>query len=114
VIYKRKTTISRGISPTQNLTSSRIKQNQGSKDLEMTETHQLRGSHTKLSVEFRELNAEAEKLAKTCRCATVPSLDHLTLSDYDHVYCPSEDSYLLLGDDLIGFLSQNTTYLLYT
>ena len=35
-------------------------------------------------------------LAKACKCAEMPSMEHLTSSDYDNVYEPADDTYLLL------------------
>jgi release factor glutamine methyltransferase len=49
---------------------------------------------------YAEQNAKAEARAKTCRSATMPSLDHLHMQDYQNVYEPSDDTYLLI--DAIG------------
>ena len=49
---------------------------------------------------YAELNAKAEARAKTCRSATMPSLNHLHMNDYQNVYEPSDDTYLLI--DAIG------------
>ena len=49
---------------------------------------------------YAELNAKAETRAKKCRSAVMPSLNHLHMKDYYHVYEPSDDTYLLI--DAIG------------
>ena len=49
---------------------------------------------------YAELNAQAETRAKKCRSAIMPSLNHLHMKDYYHVYEPSDDTYLLI--DAIG------------
>lgn len=49
---------------------------------------------------YAKLNAEAEARAKSCRSASMPSLDHLHMKDYQSVYEPSDDTYLLI--DAIG------------
>lgn len=61
----------------------------------MALTHHLRENIFQ-SKKFGELNKEAEILAKSCRPAKVPSLDHLTMSDYELVYEPSDDTFLLM------------------
>mmetsp|Transcript_15604 Transcript_15604/g.22220 ORF Transcript_15604/g.22220 Transcript_15604/m.22220 type:complete len:304 (-) Transcript_15604:321-1232(-) len=61
----------------------------------MAEIHSLPGI-TSISESFAHLNKKAEILAKECTIANVPSLDHLTTSDYDRVYEPSDDTFLLL------------------
>ena len=43
-----------------------------------------------------EWNTIATQLAKDVPSATVPSLDHVSMDDYNHVYEPSDDTYLLL------------------
>jgi release factor glutamine methyltransferase len=49
---------------------------------------------------YAELNKKAEARAKSCRSASMPSLDHLHMKDYQNVYEPSDDTYLLI--DAIG------------
>jgi release factor glutamine methyltransferase len=45
---------------------------------------------------FQELNKEAEERAASCESAIMPSLDHLKMKDYDEVYEPSDDTFLLI------------------
>lgn len=45
-------------------------------------------------------NSQAEARAKNCRSAAMPSLNHLLMKDYQSVYEPSDDTYLLI--DAIG------------
>jgi len=42
------------------------------------------------------LNKKAVELAKKCEQAKVPSLDHLRMADYNLVYEPSDDTFLML------------------
>ena len=48
------------------------------------------------TVHFQNLNKQAEERAKSCLPATVPCLDHLRMSDYNVVYEPSDDTYLMM------------------
>jgi release factor glutamine methyltransferase len=63
----------------------------------MAEFHPLR---SKLDLEddpaWEILNNQAVMLAKNEPTAPLPSLDHLTFQDYQNVYEPSDDTYLLL------------------
>ena len=45
---------------------------------------------------WKELNEKAENLTKSLPVASTPSLDHLTRKDYEHVYEPSDDTFLFL------------------
>ncbi len=68
----------------------------------MTEYHPLRSAdQCPTTSAYAQLNNDAESRAKSCHPAQMPSLTHLQLSDYDNVYSPSDDTYLLL--DAIGF-----------
>lgn len=62
----------------------------------MAEMHPLRSDDQMTSESFSRLNQQAEELAKSCEQATVPSLDHLRMSDYNVVYEPSDDTFLML------------------
>ena len=63
----------------------------------MAETHHMRtADQLPKSSTFAAWNKEAEALAKACKCAEMPSMDHLTSFDYDNVYEPADDTYLLL------------------
>lgn len=64
----------------------------------MADFHPLRSldEETTASASWCEKNTIAEKLAKEIPCATMPSLDHLKMKDFDEVYEPSDDTYLLL------------------
>lgn len=67
----------------------------------MTEWHPLRPLDLGNSVQWDELDTEAIERAKSASSATMPSLDHLKLSDFEAVYEPSDDTYLLL--DALAF-----------
>lgn len=72
----------------------------------MAETYplvSLESTSTGLDSDFEKLNKIAEKRAKSCVPAPMPSLDHLSLSDYDLVYEPSDDTYLFLDGLNIEF-----------
>jgi len=45
---------------------------------------------------WRQWNEQAEQRAKEAAAAVLPNLDHLTWKDFEHVYEPSDDTYLLL------------------
>jgi release factor glutamine methyltransferase len=63
----------------------------------MAETHRMRtADQLPKSSAFATWNEEAEALAKACKCAEMPSMVHLTSEDYNHVYEPADDTYLLL------------------
>jgi release factor glutamine methyltransferase len=63
----------------------------------MAEWHPLRSKHDlEDDPAWEALNKEAELLARNERTAPVPSLDHLTFQDFQNVYEPSDDTYLLL------------------
>lgn len=63
----------------------------------MAETYPLPCAETRPTDEaFARWNETASQRAKECGRAPMPSLDHLTTADYDKVYEPSDDTYLLL------------------
>jgi release factor glutamine methyltransferase len=68
----------------------------------MADFHPLPSHTTTISDDFDALNKEAEKRAKECIPASMPSLDHLTMKDYEHVYEPSDDTFLLLDGIQLG------------
>lgn len=68
----------------------------------MADYHPLRSEdQNPTNAAYALLNSNAECRAKKCRTARMPSLTHLGLRDYDDVYEPSDDTYLLI--DAIGF-----------
>jgi release factor glutamine methyltransferase len=62
----------------------------------MAETHALRTPDIiSTGTLFADYNVAAEKLAKKCTPAVMPSLDHLRMADFEDVYEPSDDTFLL-------------------
>lgn len=68
----------------------------------MADFHPLPSLTKTNSLAFEILNQKAEIRAKECTQASMPSLDHLTMTDYDQVYEPSDDTYLLLDGILLA------------
>ena len=67
----------------------------------MVEYHPLRSEdQNPTTAAYAKLNNDAERRAKDCRSAKMPCLTHLGLRDFDNVYEPSDDTYLLI--DAIG------------
>ena len=62
----------------------------------MTEWHPLPSKDAAPSPLFQELNSKAEERAASCESASMPSLDHLKMKDYEQVYEPSDDTFLLI------------------
>lgn len=71
----------------------------------MTEWHPLRSYDDGESKSWKQLNELAEARAKASEAAEMPSLEHASMQDFDHVYEPSDDTYLLIDaikSDLFG------------
>ena len=62
----------------------------------MAEYHQLPTKDLVPTECFQILNKEAEIKAASCEQADVPSVDHLKMADYNLVYEPSDDTFLML------------------
>lgn len=73
----------------------------------MSEMHPLRTADIIPSESFEKLNEKAVELAKKCEQAEVPSLDHLRMADYNLVYEPSDDTFLMLDALLYDFSNEN-------
>lgn len=62
----------------------------------MTEWHPLRSSNEGGSATWESMNRIAENRALQSASADMPSLDFASMKDFDEVYEPSDDTYLLL------------------
>lgn len=62
----------------------------------MTDFHPLRSIKDVASPEWQALDKAAENRAQQTTMATVPSLEHASMKDYDQVYEPSDDTFLLI------------------
>jgi release factor glutamine methyltransferase len=62
----------------------------------MADWHPLPTEDLIPSQSFQELNSQAEAIAKACPPAEMPSIDHLKMADYNLVYEPSDDTFLML------------------
>lgn len=68
----------------------------------MTEWHPLPFKDDAPSESFQKLNKIAEERAKSCESACMPSLDHVKMSDFEQVYEPSDDTFLLIDGILLA------------
>ncbi len=62
----------------------------------MTDFHPLRSIDEVVSHHWQSLDKAAEKRAQEALSAEMPSLEHASMKDYDQVYEPSDDTYLLI------------------
>eukprot|EP00977_Amphora_coffeiformis_P004171 scaffold846_cov168-Amphora_coffeaeformis.AAC.28 len=69
----------------------------------MAEFHNLKSFNDEEPEDWKELNRAAEALTKEAPTADMPSLDHLNRADYNQVYEPAEDTYLLIDALLYEF-----------
>jgi release factor glutamine methyltransferase len=72
--------------------------------LTMADFHPLPSLTKTTSPAFDALDKEAEKRAKECVEAPMPSVNHLSMKDYNQVYEPSDDTYLLLDGILLAMM----------
>jgi release factor glutamine methyltransferase len=73
----------------------------------MTDFHQLASPTELKSLKWRDLETKAEKRGQESSDAVMPSLDHLQMSDFQQVYEPSDDTFLLLDGIQLAFQSTN-------
>jgi release factor glutamine methyltransferase len=71
----------------------------------MTEWHPLRSPNDGGSKSWQSLNDLAENRARNAASAEMPSLNHAKMKDFEQVYEPSDDTYLLI-DGVQADLSQ--------
>jgi release factor glutamine methyltransferase len=74
----------------------------------MAEYHRLRllNSPNDADAQWKQWEHEAERRAREQPCAPMPCMDHLGLSDFQSIYEPSDDSYLLMDAILYEFTHQ--------
>lgn len=78
------------------------------KSLVMTEFHPLRSAKDGGSEPWKRLNAKAEERAKKLCPSSMPSLNHATMKDFEEVYEPSDDTYLLI-DGIQSDIEENSS-----
>ena len=62
----------------------------------MAEFHPLRSIDEVVSPNWKNLDRIAEKRAREVPSASMPKLEHASIQDFDLVYEPSDDTYLLI------------------
>ena len=72
----------------------------------MTEFHPLRATKDVGSQSWQLLDKKAEELARIAPSAEMPSMSHASWKDFDEVYEPSDDTYLLIDGIQSDFLPE--------
>ena len=62
----------------------------------MTDWHPLRSPQDGGSNVWQDLDKKAQERAQKAQSAKMPSLDHTSMKDFEQVYEPSDDTYLLI------------------
>lgn len=75
----------------------------------MTDFHPLRSAKDDGSSSWQALDKAAERRGRTAPSAEMPTLDHASMKDFDQVYEPSDDTYLLI-DGMQDDWNQNRSF----